>query len=86
MRPAGSGGQARRGASPKSAPAPALPLPPDERRVAAALLMIAGDRLTEPERLLCLRTVAPGVAPLSWRERLRLSVVAAGQHLPSIAQ
>jgi hypothetical protein len=48
--------------------------------------MIAGDRLTEPERLLCLRTVAPGVAPLSWRERLRLSVVAAGQHLPSIAQ
>jgi hypothetical protein len=51
-------------------------LPPDERALAALLLIAGGDQLTAAERALCLATVQPGAPPRDWSERLRLAELA----------
>jgi hypothetical protein len=73
MRPAGQFGGTR---AKHRAPRPFAPLPPDERAVAAALLLSAGNRLTEVERSICVAATRPGAAPLDWRSKLRLAVAA----------
>jgi hypothetical protein len=68
---------------PAAVPAGQL-LPPDERQVAAHLLLTAGNRLSPEESALCDAATRPGSAPLGWRARLRLSVLA-GRLLGSAA-
>jgi hypothetical protein len=91
MRPAdGTGGARADSTHPRLAPQPpaaapdGLPLPPDERSIAGALLMRAAGALTGAEHAICIVATRPGAAPLDWRSKLRLSV-AAGQILGSAA-
>jgi hypothetical protein len=55
-------------------------LPPDERSVAAAILLRAGASLSDIELELCRRTTRPGAPPLHGRDKLRLAELV-GRHL-----
>jgi hypothetical protein len=51
-------------------------LRPDERRIAAALLMVADARMSPEERMLCIAATQPGAPPLDLVDKLRLAVIA----------